>query len=122
MRGALGGRHQACPLKTPDVGDRAGEVLDGLGKAVIAQMPVIRQAIIAAEDAGARLDRDTLVATAVFLMQAGHETTTDSIGNSVVALLRQVRSALDPDHATARVRIAPETLERLLKSFLEDVR
>lgn len=44
-------------------------------------------ALIAADDAGARLDRETLVATAVFLMQAGHETTTDSIGNALIALL-----------------------------------
>jgi cytochrome P450 len=45
-------------------------------------------ALIAAHDDGQALDRTQLVATTVLLMQAGHETTTDSIGNAVLALLR----------------------------------
>lgn len=44
--------------------------------------------LIAAEDGGDRLDRETLIATSVMLMQAGHETTTDSIGNALIALFR----------------------------------
>ncbi len=35
------------------------------------------------------LSREDVVATAVLLMQAGHETTTDATGNAMVALLRQ---------------------------------
>jgi cytochrome P450 len=45
-------------------------------------------ALIAAEDEGRHLSREQLVATVVLLMQAGHETTTDSIGNALVALFR----------------------------------
>jgi hypothetical protein len=45
-------------------------------------------ALAAAEDDGTRLSHDDVVATAVFLMQAGHETTSDAIGNAMVALLR----------------------------------
>lgn len=45
-------------------------------------------ALCAAEDEGRHLDRAQLVATVVLLMQAGHETTADTIGNSMVALFR----------------------------------
>ena len=48
----------------------------------------VLSALIAAEDDGATLNFDQLVATSVLLMQAGHETTTDTIGNSLVALFR----------------------------------
>lgn len=45
-------------------------------------------ALCAAEDEGRHLDRTQLVATVVLLMQAGHETTADTIGNATVALFR----------------------------------
>jgi cytochrome P450 len=45
-------------------------------------------ALIAAESEGRHLSREQLVASIVLLMQAGHETTTDSIGNALVALFR----------------------------------
>jgi cytochrome P450 len=48
----------------------------------------VLSALVAAEDDGTRLTRDEVVATSVLLVQAGHETTTDSIGNSLVALFR----------------------------------
>jgi cytochrome P450 len=57
-------------------------------------------ALIAAEHDGRHLSREQLVATIVLLMQAGHETTTDSIGNALVALLRH-RAELD------RLRLDP---------------
>ena len=44
--------------------------------------------LINAEEDGQRLSHDQVIATSVLLMQAGHETTTDSIGNALVALLR----------------------------------
>jgi cytochrome P450 len=48
----------------------------------------VLSALIAAEDGGQHLDRDEIVANAVLLMQAGHETTTDSIGIALIALFR----------------------------------
>jgi cytochrome P450 len=45
-------------------------------------------ALIAAEDDGGRLTDDELLATAVLLFFAGHETTVNLIGNGTLALLR----------------------------------
>ncbi len=45
-------------------------------------------ALIAAEEAGDRLDEDEMIATCVLLLLAGHETTQNLIGNGVHALLR----------------------------------
>ena len=45
-------------------------------------------ALVNAEEDGQRLTHEQVIATSVLLMQAGHETTTDSIGNALVALLR----------------------------------
>jgi cytochrome P450 len=48
----------------------------------------VLSALIAAEDEGRHLDFDQLVATCVLLLQAGHETTSDTIGLSMIALFR----------------------------------
>jgi cytochrome P450 len=48
----------------------------------------VLSALVAAEDEGQNLTRDEVIATAVLLLQAGHETTTDAIGNAMVALFR----------------------------------
>lgn len=48
----------------------------------------VLSALINAEEDGQRLTHDQVIATSVLLMQAGHETTTDSIGNALIALLR----------------------------------
>jgi hypothetical protein len=48
----------------------------------------ILSALIAAEDDGAHLSHDEVIATSVLLLQAGHETTTDALGNALVALFR----------------------------------
>jgi cytochrome P450 len=48
----------------------------------------VLSALVNAEEDGDRLTHDQVVATSILLMQAGHETTTDSIGNALVALLR----------------------------------
>jgi cytochrome P450 len=45
-------------------------------------------ALIAAEQAGDRLDEDEMIATCVLLLLAGHETTQNLIGNGLHALLR----------------------------------
>ena len=45
-------------------------------------------ALIAAEEAGDRLNEEELLATCVLLLVAGHETTVNLIGNGTLALLR----------------------------------
>lgn len=44
--------------------------------------------LVAASDAGDRLTEDEVVATAVLLLNAGHEATVNALGNGVLALLR----------------------------------
>jgi cytochrome P450 len=44
--------------------------------------------LVAAEDAGQRLSGDELVASAILLLNAGHEASVNAFGNGMVALLR----------------------------------
>jgi cytochrome P450 len=57
-------------------------------------------ALISARDAGDSLSHDEVIATGVLLLFAGHETTTNLIGNGLLALLRHPRQraalAADP--------------------------
>ncbi|MCW0212083.1 MAG: cytochrome P450 [Pseudonocardia sp.] len=57
-------------------------------------------ALISARDAGDSLSHDEVIATGVLLLFAGHETTTNLIGNGLLALLRhpdqRARLAADP--------------------------
>ena len=55
--------------------------------------------LVAAEDEGSRLTHEELVANVVMLLAAGHETTTNLIGNGILALLRH-----------------PEEMEKLVKN------
>jgi cytochrome P450 len=68
--------------------------------------------LLQAEDAGTTLDREDVCATSVLLIAAGHETTTNLIGNGLLALLRQ------PD-ALQRLRedssLFPAAIEELLR-------
>ena len=50
--------------------------------------PDLLSGLVAAEDEGARLTEDELLANAILLLAAGHETTTNLIGNGILALLR----------------------------------
>ncbi|MBX3027026.1 cytochrome P450 [bacterium] len=64
-------------------------------------------ALVAAEEAGDRLSERELFATCVLLLVAGNETTTNLIGNGVIALLRHpdqlARLRRDPAHMPAAV-------------------
>jgi pimeloyl-[acyl-carrier protein] synthase len=53
-----------------------------------APRPDLLSGLIAAEDAGDRLNEQELLATCILLLIAGHETTVNLIGNGTLALLR----------------------------------
>jgi len=87
-------------------------------------------ALIAAEEAGDKLNEEELLATCILLLIAGHETTVNLIGNGVLALLRNpgelerlratpglITNAVEellrydgPVQRTARVASAPATI------------
>jgi cytochrome P450 len=71
----------------------------------------ILSALIAAEDDGERLTELELLHQCVFLLNAGHETTTNLIANAVAALLEH------PD-AWSRLRAAPQLLPSAVEEFL----
>ncbi|RVV99470.1 cytochrome P450 [Mesobaculum littorinae] len=66
--------------------------------------------LIAAEDDGARLSTDEMIATAVLLLNAGHEATVHGIGNGVAALYRHA----DPVATTREASVAA-TVEEILR-------
>jgi len=63
----------------------------------------IMSALVEAESEGSRLDLEELLANAVLLLMNGHETTTDTIANGVLALLQ------NPDQL-AKLRAHPELI------------
>ncbi|MDZ4278991.1 MAG: cytochrome P450 [Dehalococcoidia bacterium] len=69
-------------------------------------------ALIAAEEAGEKLTEAELLATCVFLLAAGHETTVNLLGNGMLALLghRDQLEALTNDPS-----LAPGAVEELLR-------
>jgi hypothetical protein len=67
--------------------------------------------LIEAEEQGDRLNHTELVANSILLLQAGHETTQDLLGSSVVALFRH------PDQL-ALLRARPELTESAVEEFL----
>ncbi|MBL8162762.1 MAG: cytochrome P450, partial [Anaerolineae bacterium] len=67
-------------------------------------------ALVQAEEAGDKLSEKELLATCTLLLVAGHETTTNLIGNGMLALLRH------PEQA-ARLRADPS----LIKSAVEEL-
>jgi cytochrome P450 len=68
-------------------------------------------AMLAAEVDGARLTEDEIASNAVFLFLAGHETTTNLIGNGLLALLRA------PDQL-AKLRAEPTLLDNAIEELL----
>ncbi len=68
-------------------------------------------ALVQAEEKGDRLTQDELFANCVLLMIAGHETTTNLIGNGVLALLR------NPGEAE-RLRQQPELIASAVEELL----
>jgi cytochrome P450 len=71
----------------------------------------ILSALLAAEDAGDRLTEIELLHQCIFLLNAGHETTTNLIANAVAALLEH-------PHQWARLRTHPALLPGAVEEFL----
>jgi cytochrome P450 len=71
----------------------------------------ILSALLAAEDAGDRLSEVELLHQCIFLLNAGHETTTNLIANAVVSLLEH------PGQWT-RLRAEPALLSSAVEEFL----
>ena len=68
--------------------------------------------LVAAVDDGERLAEDELVATSINLLFAGHETTTNLIGNGTLALLRHPEQL---DLLRRRPELLPGAVEELLR-------
>lgn len=71
----------------------------------------ILSALIAAEDAGDRLTEVELLHQCIFLLNAGHETTTNLIANAVAALIEHPGE-------WGRLRAEPSLLESAVEEFL----
>jgi cytochrome P450 len=71
----------------------------------------ILSALLAAEDAGDRLTEIELLHQCIFLLNAGHETTTNLIANAIAALLEH-------PEAYARLRAEPGLLSSAVEEFL----
>jgi cytochrome P450 len=68
-------------------------------------------ALIAAEEAGDKLNEEELLATCILILIAGHETTVNLIGNGVLALLR------NPDELR-RLRATPGLITSAVEELL----
>jgi pimeloyl-[acyl-carrier protein] synthase len=67
--------------------------------------------LLAAEDDGERLTHRELLANCILLLQAGHETTQDLLGNAQVALFRH-------PHQLALLQVRPELTKNAVEEFL----
>ncbi len=85
-------------LGTPDKYERAARSLTAMAEYFRRMIPArraqprddIMSALIAAEERGDVLSEDELVATCILLLFAGHETTTNLLGNAVLAAAEAV--------------------------------
>ena len=71
----------------------------------------IMTALVQAEEGGERLSHDELLAFSILLLLAGHETTTNLIGNGLLALTGHPEAA-------ARLRAEPDLLPSAVEEFL----
>ncbi len=106
-------------LATPDKrerGERGVREMAGYFREMVADhrarpRPDILSGLIAAEEHGAVLSEDEIVASCILLLFAGHETTTNLIGNGMLALLRHPQEM-------ARLRARPELAAGAVEEML----
>ena len=107
------------PVITPEIvqtADKATEDLIVYFTTLVAERRDSPQAdllsgLIAAEEEGDKLDEDELLATAILLFAAGHETTMNLIGNGMLALFR------NPDQM-AKLQAEPALIKTAVEEFL----
>jgi cytochrome P450 len=107
------------PIITPEVltaGDEATVAFIDYFRALVAKrrkdpQDDLLSGLIAAEEQGDRLSEDELLATAVLLFGAGHETTMNLIGNGLLALLRN-------PHQFEKLRDDPSLAPSAVEEFL----
>jgi cytochrome P450 len=85
--------------------------MDGSGDGAPGAGDDLLSALLAAEADGARLSHTELVANCILLLQAGHETTQDLLGNAQVALFRH------PEQLR-RLQERPELTKNAVEEFL----
>jgi cytochrome P450 len=115
IAGTLGGA-----LQPPAVLDKARDSANELAEYFRARIAERRaeprddllSAMVAAEEAGDLLTEDEMVATAILLLIAGNETTTNLIGNGMLALLRnpEERRRIQADPA-----LLPTAVDEMLR-------
>lgn len=107
------------PIITPEItqaADKATEDLLAYFTTLVAERrdsprDDLLSGLIAAEEEGDKLDEDELLATAILLFAAGHETTMNLIGNGMLALLR------NPDQMT-KLEADPSLIKTAVEEFL----
>jgi cytochrome P450 len=111
--------HEFNPAAPPEVARRAGEAKNAFNECIRATMAVRRQeprddlvtALLEVEQAGDRLSEGELVSMCRLLLLAGNITTTEMIGNGVLALI-------DHPDQLARLRADPSLLEPAVEEML----
>ena len=85
-------------------------------------------ALIAAEESGDKLTQEEVIVNLILLLIAGHETTTNLIGNGMLALLRHPKEAAELREDPSMIKTAVEELLRYdspvqldARTALEDV-
>jgi cytochrome P450 len=97
-------------------GSRATEAFSAYLRDLIAErrqhpQDDLLSALVAAEEAGDKLTEDELIATTILLLIAGHETTSNLIGNGMLALLR------NPDQL-AKLKADPSLIRTAIEELL----
>lgn len=113
---ARAGDPMSATAETIERGNRAAEGFRAFFDGVIEDRQAGRggdliSAMVAAEEEGQRLSRAEAISTCVLLLQAGHETTADLLGNALVGLFR------NPDQLE-RLRREPERLRPGVEELL----
>jgi cytochrome P450 len=88
-----------------------GDLVAARAKALVLDGSDVLSTLIAGEAGGDRLSLEELVQNCIFLLNAGHETTTNLIGNGIAALMD------NPDQL-ALLRRRPELIHSAVEEFL----